>query len=75
MKCVATLSKSTKGGVSVWNFFTPESGESQFTAQSGDGRDFKFYSVEKLRDYYRQMIDWGFTPVPDTGDDEWHLAP
>lgn len=66
MNPVATLIKETKKGHAVWNFYLPSGKSSVWSAVSDDGKDFKFHSVELLRDYYRQMIAWGFTPVPLT---------
>ena len=60
---VATLTKTTRRATYRWEFFINTDGSPSYRAKGPGKKNFIFRSLNDLRDYYRQMIEWGFTPL------------
>lgn len=59
MQTLATLSKYTKTGVSVWYFVKTPTGYSAFGGS--DPAAYEFQTLEELRALYKRWLSYGFT--------------
>ena len=61
MKVLATLSKTTKAGVSTWDFVQQDDGKFAAVKREPQVKDAKDNS--DLRSLYSSFLKYGFTPV------------
>lgn len=67
MQTLAILAKSCKGGrLSTWTF-TKEG--SRYFATSAVGKRIRARDVDDLRNFYKKMLDWGFSPAAMPADE------
>ena len=58
METLATLQKSVKAGVSVWEFGVIDG---EYFATNNAGKRIRCTDVEDLRRFYKKMIGYGFS--------------